>query len=216
MLKIQSKHNAKCTRGSLELTSERRNGEDSLKQKPVMNSAAVWETLSTGSTYAHLSEVLSVMDIPAVSKNEFFSIQRNLGTHFNESLWKAMESAGREVEPTDGTLGERVVNAPASTIREKEVTFCFEIFYNCQTSAIIGILSFSRGESSFRCTTDELLFVKWQDTKEVLLMSNCHNTNVTTVTITMKDGSESQVSCPQMIAFYREKMGGVDISNRTC
>ncbi|KAF2903593.1 hypothetical protein ILUMI_02594 [Ignelater luminosus] len=72
----------------------------------------------------------------------------------------------------------------------------------------------SRGESSFRCTADGLLFVKWQDTKEVLLMSNFHNTNVTTVTKTMRDGSKSQVSCPQMIAFYHEKMEGVDIADQ--
>lgn len=53
-----------------------------------------------------------------------------------------------------------------------------------------------------------------QDTKEVLVLSNCHNTNITTVSKKMKDGSKCAIPCPEIIAFYRNKMGGVDLADQ--
>ncbi|GLV33472.1 hypothetical protein CBL_20209, partial [Carabus blaptoides fortunei] len=72
----------------------------------------------------------------------------------------------------------------------------------------------SRGESIFKCSSTGLMFAKWQDTKEVLMLSNCHNDIIVTVQKTMKDGSKSDVSCPEMISFYREIMGGVDLADQ--
>lgn len=97
---LQSNHNQKCTGGTLQYVHEKRSGlvstftykcnmcnkefsfatEDPQKKtKSVVNTAAVWGTLSTGSTYAHLSEFLSVLDIPRLTRNMFYELQRNLG-----------------------------------------------------------------------------------------------------------------------------------------
>ncbi|KAJ8929585.1 hypothetical protein NQ314_017692 [Rhamnusium bicolor] len=67
-----------------------------------------------------------------------------------------------------------------------------------------------RGQSIFRCTNSGLLCMKWQDTKEVILMSNCHNPDLTTVSKKSKTGERQPIECPEAISFYRQKMGGVD------
>ena len=61
---------------------------------------------------------------------------------------------------------------------------------------------------------DCLLFVKWQDTKEVIMLSNFHKSNLVPVNKTLKDGLKISVSCPEMVASYREIMGGVDLANQ--
>ena len=38
-----------------------------------------------------------------------------------------------------------------------------------------------KGESVFGCNTEELVFVKWHYTKEVLILSNCHNDKIVSV-----------------------------------
>jgi hypothetical protein len=38
-----------------------------------------WETLATGSSYAHLVERLSILDIPPLSERHFFDTQGRLG-----------------------------------------------------------------------------------------------------------------------------------------
>jgi hypothetical protein len=45
----------------------------------VVNTSAVWGTLATGSSYAHLVERLSILDIPPLSGRHFFDTQRRLG-----------------------------------------------------------------------------------------------------------------------------------------
>jgi len=139
---------------------------------------------------------------------------------------------GRETEHLEGTLGERVVNKLISTAREKDITFCFDRFFTSTTLlqntdyAAVGTCNpnrkylpkikekLKRGEYLFQCSKDGLLFVKWQDTKEVLMLSNCHNTDIVSVKKTVKDGSKISVPCPQMVASYREIMGGVDLADQ--
>ncbi|KAF2897311.1 hypothetical protein ILUMI_08863 [Ignelater luminosus] len=104
-LSLQSLHNIKCTSGKLEYSSEKRSGlvsvytlkcnicdreEHLATEKPqtseeksnnhsTINTAAVWCTLSTGSSYTHLTESLSVMNVPPLGGTVFFKIQRELG-----------------------------------------------------------------------------------------------------------------------------------------
>lgn len=64
-----------------------------------------------------------------------------------------------------------------------------------------------RGEAEFKSTSSGLLCVKWQDTKEVLVISNCHEPGMTFVTKTLKTGEKIQVPCPNALQFYRQIMG---------
>lgn len=52
--------------------------EDPNKTKSKINYGAVWGTLSTGSTYGHLEELLSVLDIPPMTLYKFKKIEDDL------------------------------------------------------------------------------------------------------------------------------------------
>ncbi|KAB0790356.1 hypothetical protein PPYR_15279, partial [Photinus pyralis] len=116
---LQSEHSKKCTGGMLVLQEEIQKGLVSRfvyrcnicektkivysenPEKEIINRATVWGTLATGSTFAHTSEFLSILDIPPMRGNMFFDIQRNLGDLllqqvWKDSLWQNMEKAGQE------------------------------------------------------------------------------------------------------------------------
>ncbi|KAF2891176.1 hypothetical protein ILUMI_14997, partial [Ignelater luminosus] len=57
--------------------------------------AVVWATLATGSTYTHGAELFSVLDVPFLSSNMFYNIQRELGEVWKDSLWNVIEGAGK-------------------------------------------------------------------------------------------------------------------------
>jgi hypothetical protein len=99
-ISLQYDHSKKCTGGKLmyheEIRSElvstftykcnvcdecvsirtEKAREDS---ESVVNTSAVWGTLATGSSYAHLVERLSILDIPPLSGKPFFDTQRRFG-----------------------------------------------------------------------------------------------------------------------------------------
>lgn len=97
---LQTNHSRKCTAGNLVIDSEKQCGlsstftlkcsacdmiftlsnEEPGAEKQVLNKAAVWGTLASGGSYSHLAELLSCLEIPTVTGNMFFDIQRNLGT----------------------------------------------------------------------------------------------------------------------------------------
>ncbi|KAF2888978.1 hypothetical protein ILUMI_17195 [Ignelater luminosus] len=108
-LTVQTRHNRICTGGRLLFTKEIKRGlkitfilkcntrekEISLfsedpNKKPVVNKAVVWATLATGSTYTHSAELFSVLDVPFLSSNIFYDIQRELGGVWKDSLWNMM------------------------------------------------------------------------------------------------------------------------------
>ncbi|KAK4876094.1 hypothetical protein RN001_012516 [Aquatica leii] len=57
-----------------------------------INYGIVWGSLSSGSTYAHTAELLSVMDIPPISYYLYHKIENELT--WKNVLWKNMEKAG--------------------------------------------------------------------------------------------------------------------------
>ncbi|KAG4079222.1 hypothetical protein HA402_012658 [Bradysia odoriphaga] len=68
-----------------------------------------------------------------------------------------------------------------------------------------------RGESKSMCILDDgIICYKWQDTKEVTLLSNCHSHVIETANRKQKDGSIKTLDCPQAITSYNQFMGGVD------
>lgn len=95
---VQATHSRICTGGMLQFKSEDRKGlvstliykcnicdkEIFIKtedpKNEIINKALVWGTLATGSVYEHTSELLSILDIPSMSRNMFFNVQRQLGS----------------------------------------------------------------------------------------------------------------------------------------
>lgn len=149
------------------------------------------------------------------------------GYIYDMNVYCGKESTIRENQESL-TLGERVVKSLASTIKERDVVLCFDRFFT--SIHLLETLNFAalgtcisnrknvptmkeklqRGQSTFRCTNSGLCCVKWQDTKEVIVISNCHKPDLTTVSKKTKTGERQPVECPEAIAFYRQKMGGVD------
>lgn len=67
-----------------------------------------------------------------------------------------------------------------------------------------------RGDFDYRSSTDGISFYKWKDTKTVLLASNYHGNELTTVARRDKSGVQHEVSCPTVVKDYNTYMGGVD------
>lgn len=176
-------------------------GRSSLKQymplKPTKRGIKLWLRCDAHSGYTYDLNVYSGKDSPNLQKDS-------------------------------QTLGERVVTSLASTVKEKDVVLCFDRFFtsvnlleNINCAALGTCMTnrknvpkmtekLKRGESTFRCTDSGLLCVKWQDTKEVVVLSNCHQPSLTTVGKKNKTGEIQDIQCPEVIAFYRKTMGGVD------
>ena len=74
-------------------------------KKPILNKAAVWATLSVGSTYKHTEEFLSVLEIPPMSERRFYKLQSELGELWQDELIKNMEEAGKEEHDIAKNLG---------------------------------------------------------------------------------------------------------------
>ncbi|XP_050316101.1 piggyBac transposable element-derived protein 4-like [Anthonomus grandis grandis] len=176
-------------------------GRSSMKQymplKPTKRGIKLWLRCDADSGYTYDVNVYSGKEDPIPAKNQ--------------SL----------------TLGERVVTALASTVKNNYVVLCFDRFFtsvnlllSLDYAALGTCMSnhknvptmgdkLQKGESQFRCTSSGLLCVKWQEIKEVLLMSNCHKPNLTTIIKKSKTGEQQNIECPEAISFYRKKCKGL-------
>lgn len=57
---------------------------------------------------------------------------------------------------------------------------------------------------------ERILAIKWKDTKDVLLMSNCHNASSTVRKI--KEGTNKNIECAEAMIFYNTYMEGEDLA----
>ncbi|XP_046407856.1 macrophage metalloelastase-like [Ischnura elegans] len=71
-----------------------------------------------------------------------------------------------------------------------------------------------RGEYEFVVNQHGTIATRWQDSKEVTVLSNFHDTTVQTAYRKQKDGTKLVVDCPAAICFYNRYMGGVDLSDQ--
>jgi len=55
---------------------------------------------------------------------------------------------------------------------------------------------------------------KWCDSRDVIVVSNCHTNDATEVNRKQKDGSKTKIQCPNAIAFYNKHMHGVDLADQ--
>lgn len=72
-------------------------------------------------------------------------------------------------------------------------------------------LRLTKGQYKWR-VKENVAFVIWQDTKEVLFMTNAFHPmdNVTSLSRKGRDGSKTNVVCPAVVKEYTKRMGGVD------
>ncbi|CAL1272691.1 unnamed protein product [Larinioides sclopetarius] len=72
----------------------------------------------------------------------------------------------------------------------------------------------AKGESEFLQNRNGTLATRWKDSKKVIVLSNCHLPDITTVERTQRDGKKEKTECPVAIADYNKIMGGVDLSDQ--
>ena len=72
------------------------------------------------------------------------------------------------------------------------------------------------GDADYQVSKDGLVFFKWQDSKPVLVLSNFHGAEMSSVHRTQKDGSKLELSCPVAVRDYNQNMGGVDKADMLC
>lgn len=131
-------------------------------------------------------------------------------------------------------LGERVILKLASTIKcaPTQVTLCTDRFFTsvrlqCTLPfPMVGTYittrkntpnfereKLNRGDCRFMYSDKGVIASKWQDCKEVYVVTNCHGDGTCLVTRKMKTGEQKEFTCPLMTQTYNEIMGGVDISD---
>ena len=130
------------------------------------------------------------------------------------------------------SLGEKVVTKLCSTMRSKESAMCFDRFFSSvKLFANLGIPavgtymsnrkytpdlteSLERGETEAKFSDKGVMALKWQDSKPVHMMSNCHSFSIKTARRTSKSGEKNEISCPEAVIFYNDYMAGVDKSDQ--
>ena len=121
ILKLQYIHSQRCTLGLVSVVGEKRLGlaailtlkcsmcnttwvkstvqdVDQIKRTKStainLNKSVVWGTLSSGSTFTKTEELLSILNIPMISKRLFIKIEQNLEEIWQEFLNKEIKEAG--------------------------------------------------------------------------------------------------------------------------
>lgn len=144
--------------------------------------------------------------------------------------------SGKDMDSKDCdgmTLGEKVVLKLSSTIRNPDVTLTFDRFFtsvhlidNISYPSVGTCISrrkempkfsdtkLQKGDSEFLHNGKGTLAARWQDSKEVLILTNCHRPDVTQVKRKQKNGEKVTTNCPTAIADYNRFMGGVDLSDQ--
>lgn len=193
-----------CPFQSIDESMTKFKGRSSLKQylpmKPVKRGIKLWERCDAVTGYAY-----------------------DLNVYSGKELGQAVLT---------GTLGERVVLKLTDTIRNPEVAIVFDRFFtsvhllNTIGYPVVGTCisvrknmpkfegKLPKGGFEFLGNQQGTLSARWQDSKEVLCLSNCHNADISETTRKQKDGSKLTVSCPSLISFYNTYMGGVDLSDQ--
>ncbi|KAI4468275.1 aaa domain-containing [Holotrichia oblita] len=133
---IQYNHAKICSTGTLILKKEQRFGlvskftfqcnlcerqykyatEDPTKPNSTIINGAVWGTVASGSTYGHIKELLSVMDVPVMSAKYFYKIECNLNDVWKDALWQELHTAGEEERLVAIEKGHVIENVPWITV----------------------------------------------------------------------------------------------------
>ncbi|KAF2880230.1 hypothetical protein ILUMI_25939 [Ignelater luminosus] len=71
-----------------------------------------------------------------------------------------------------------------------------------------------RGEYESMHNNNSTIGYLWMDTKEVMVLSNCHGNESVEISRTGKGGIKIKLSCSDAIQYYNSRMGGVDLSDQ--
>lgn len=118
LIQLQYTHSRFCTSGKLEIIQENRRNLglvsciilqcnmcekeykcttfDAKKYLSHINTACVWRSTASRSTYTQMRDVFSSMDVPFLSYGIFSKIEKDVSRSWKKYLWKSMEDAKRK------------------------------------------------------------------------------------------------------------------------
>ncbi len=138
-------------------------------------------------------------------------------------------------DPQFTTLGERVVTRLLRSVQcpPADVTVAIDRFFtsvrlidstpfpmvgtymtNRKNAPKFSKRKMVRGDCYFQVNTNRTVASKWQDCKEVNVLSNCHGTETLLIKRKLKDGEKQEFECPATTVTYNDIMGGVDLSDQ--
>ena len=87
-------------------------------QRWECNLAAVWGQMSTGGGHAPLTESMSVLGVPVMTKKSFIATEKAIGSWWKESLEESMMEAAEEEK-------RRAIESGGHTMREFQPSLSF-------------------------------------------------------------------------------------------
>lgn len=79
---------------------------DEIEGEIDINSDLALATVSTGTGYSTVNEILSVLNVPCMSNSTYQQHHENVADIIEETVWKALEAAGQEEVRLARELGE--------------------------------------------------------------------------------------------------------------
>ena len=101
-------------------------------------------------------------------------------------------------------------------LKENGVDACGTVRAVCKALPVGPENDLDCGEADYRVSEDGLVLFKWQDNKPVLVLSNFHGAELSSVQRTQKDGSKLELPCPVAVRDYNQNMEGVDKADMLC
>ncbi|KAF2900055.1 hypothetical protein ILUMI_06131 [Ignelater luminosus] len=130
-------------------------------------------------------------------------------------------------ESSHQSIDESMAKFKASTVRESDVSFCFDrLLDTLPFAAVVTCTSTrknmpqfekrkrKRGEYESIHNNNGTIGYPWMKTKEVMVLSNCHGNESVEISRTGKDGTKIKLSCLEVIQFYNSHMGDADLSDQ--
>ncbi|CAH2002392.1 unnamed protein product [Acanthoscelides obtectus] len=115
--------------------------------------------------------------------------------------------AGKDEEQKEGTLGERVVNKLCSSINDPNVMLCFDHFAAVVCQIKKNLPQFDKkkvgkGDCQTLSSDQGIIANLWKDSKEALILANCHKDKMGSVERRQKGGTKINVPSPEAIKAY--------------
>ncbi|KAG5887663.1 hypothetical protein JTB14_037661 [Gonioctena quinquepunctata] len=133
------------------------------------------------------------------------SLFMQIASYTNQRLDILAKSKSKTLEPT--CTGEVMVILGCSIVMSYNRVPSMHMYWSRNISLGNQAIN-QRAECEMVGCKEGILGIRWKDTKDVCLMSNCHDSTVGVVRRKMKDGTSKEIDCPEAIVFYN--------CNRSC
>jgi hypothetical protein len=180
-------------------------GRSSIKQympmKPVKRGYKVWVRSDSRTGYIYEFDIYT-------GKDDGGQVSLGLGANVVMKLCRALTGSGSHVTFDNFFTSFELMEK----LFDDKIYSTGTVRSNRKDLPVIAReqISLSKGNYEARAK-QHTSYIRWKDTKDVHILTTAFNpANCGTVKRTQKDGSITQVSCPEVVYEYTKRMGGVD------